>query len=250
MKQLMVSGEDAKFSAELFDEFEQTHANIFRSKLDVLYAALTRAAPTGADGVRATGTMISVGGGTASYESALRDEYGVMVDRIIEPSEELAVVARARGFLVDSLVIEDATILESSTDTIFYNGSAFGFIDDESLSEVFVKHYRQLRDSGRLVLLDVPPTSALGIAVQSSADQVDNSVITRALESSWYHQGAVMKPYWRSTPWYINRLQEAGFTYKWCLQSLRSHLEYQDGSVEEPVPGYMQGSYVALVVEK
>ncbi|PJM76785.1 class I SAM-dependent methyltransferase [Bifidobacterium felsineum] len=231
------------FRHEYFDDFERDHPNIFASKLKLLETAITL------DGARETGYTVSVGAGTGSYEAALRAD-GFEVDRIIEPSANLAAEARARGFDVTEAFAQDVPFEDSSIDTMFYNGSAFGFIDEATLCDLFSAHYRQLKPGGVLALLDVPPASALGLAVQASFLITQESYISEVLRSSWYSADTPHKEYWRTTDEYRALLESGGFTRLLTWQTLRRHLIYQNESVEPVVQGYQEGSYVALVAVK
>ncbi|KAB7786529.1 class I SAM-dependent methyltransferase [Bifidobacterium cebidarum] len=231
------------FRHEYFDDFEREHANIFASKLALVKTAITLGA------TRQSGYTVSVGAGTGSYEDALRRD-GYTVHRIIEPSANLAAEARARGFEVTEALIQDVPFEELSIDTIFYNGSAFGFINEHDLRDIFQAHYRQLKPGGVLALLDVPPASALGLAVQASFRIDGESYISQVLRASWYSAETPHKEYWRTTEDYQALLEDGGFSRFLTWQTLRRHLIYQNESVEPVVPGYQEGSYVALVAVK
>lgn len=233
------------FRREYFDDFERDHPNIFASKLDLLRVAITL------NGTRGIGRAVSVGAGTGSYEAALR-ERGLVVDRIIEPSANLAAEARARGFDVTEALAQDVPFADDSLDTVFYNGSAFGFITETDLRDLFRAHWRQLRPGGVLALLDVPPASALGLAVQASFDlpRGGESYISQVLRASWYSDDTPHKTYWRTTETYRELLETAGFADFHTWQTLRRHLIYQNDEPEPVTEGYREGSYVALVAVK
>ena len=231
------------FKHEYFDDFERDHPNIFASKLALLEVAIT------ADGTRDIGYTVSVGAGTGSYEAALRRD-GLDVDRIIEPSANLAAEARGRGFDVTEALAQDVPFEYASIDTIFYNCSAFGFIDEATLRDLFRAHYRQLKPGGVLALLDVPPASALGLAVQASFVIPGESYIAEVLRASWYGAETPHKEYWRTTDDYRALLEDGGFERFSTWQALRRHLIYQNDAREPVAEGYQEGSYVALVARK
>lgn len=233
------------FRREYFDDFERDHPNIFASKLELLRVAITL------NGTRGIGQAVSVGAGTGSYEAALREQ-GLVVDRIIEPSANLAAEARTRGFDVTEALAQDVPFADDSLDTVFYNGSAFGFITETDLLDLFRAHLRQLKPGGVLALLDVPPASALGLAVQASFDLPGGgeSYISQVLRASWYSDDTPHKTYWRTTETYRELLERAGFTTFRTWQTLRRHLIYQNDSPELVTEGYQEGSYVALVAVK
>ncbi|MCI1650199.1 class I SAM-dependent methyltransferase [Bifidobacterium tibiigranuli] len=231
------------FNHEYFDDFEREHPNIFASKLALLKTAITL------DDTRDIGYAISVGAGTGSYEAALREE-GLDVQRIVEPSANLAAESRRRGFNVTEGLIQDVVFEDESIDTVFYNGSAFGFIDETTLATVFRQHYQQLKPSGVIALLDVPPASALGLAVQASFSLSGESYVSDVLSQSWYAADTPRKTYWRTTEQYRSLLAAAGFTSFATWQTLRRHLIYHNDAPERAVEGYQEGSYVALVARK
>ncbi|MEE8736170.1 methyltransferase domain-containing protein [Bifidobacterium subtile] len=231
------------FNHEYFDDFEREHPNIFASKLALLKTAITL------DGTRDIGYTVSVGAGTGSYEAALRDE-GLEVQRIVEPSANLAAESRRRGFNVTKALIQNVAFEDESIDTVFYNGSAFGFIDETTLKTVFRQHYQQLKPTGVLALLDVPPASALGLAVQASFALTGENYVTDVLSQSWYAADTPRKTYWRTAEQYRALLEEAGFSSFAAWQTLRKHLSYHNDAPEQAVEGYQEGSYVALVARK
>ena len=234
------------FNADDFDDFERRHPNIFASKLALLHRAII----DGNDGSRQPGRTLSVGGGTGSYEQALRDRFGVATDLIVEPAPDLAAQAVRRGFKVNVATIEESGLNGERCDTIFYNGSAFGYIADEALRKVLRLHWDQLDPGGSLILLDVPPSSALGLAVIASFDIDGPSYIRTVLSSSWYDEAVPHKEFWRTTEEYTGLLRDAGFSDFSYWQTLRRHPLYQNEEVEAPVPGCREGSYVAIVAHK
>lgn len=233
------------FDADDFDEFERSHPNIFASKLALLHHAIVDG---NAD--RQPGRTLSVGGGTGSYEQALRDRFDMDTDIIVEPAPDLASQARSRGFDVVAATIEEAGLDKERFDTIFYNGSAFGYIADDALRKVLRLHWNQLNPSGSLILLDVPPSSALGLAVIASFDIDGPSYIRTVLSSSWYDEDVPHKEFWRTTEEYVELLRDAGFPDFSYWQTLRRHPLYQNEEAEDPVTGYREGSYVAIVAHK
>lgn len=232
-----------EYKREYFDDFERDHPNIFASKLDLLRTAITLG------GTRSTGRTVSVGAGTGSYEDALK-QYGITVNDIVAPAPDLADEAEQRGFHVIRKLIQDVPFEDESLDTVFYNGSAFGFIDEASLRAVLKRHWRQLRSGGVIALLDVPPASALGIAVQASFSISKPTYVSHVLAASWYGAETPHKEYWRTTEWYGGLLNDAGFVEQRTWQTLRRHLIYQNDAPEPVVEGYQEGSYVALTARK
>jgi hypothetical protein len=151
---------------------------------------------------------------------------------------------------VTKALIQNVAFEDESIDTVFYNGSAFGFIDETTLKTVFCQHYQQLKPTGVLALLDVPPASALGLAVQASFALTGENYVTDVLSQSWYAADTPRKTYWRTTEQYRALLEEAGFSSFAAWQTLRKYLSYHNDAPEQDVEGYREGSYVALVARK
>lgn len=218
--------------------------NIFESRLLLLYAALTTRLP---------GRTLSIGCGTGAFEQELRRRYGLAVDHALEPSPNLAATARRRGLDVELITAQQARYEPDSYDTIYYHGSSFGFIPEDELEDTFRRNEQALRPGGRIVLTDVPKESALGILLLTLQKfPVDLDIYrdlvqgTSFFDISDHHY----KPNWRTIPHYADLLRRVGFATVSFKQTVLANPPYQNDAVEQPVEGYTQGNYVAIIAQK
>ena len=242
---MAVTQQEDVFRPAVIDDVLDGRPNIFESRLALLYAALTTHIP---------GKSLSIGGGTGRFEYELAHRYGLVVDRIVEPSPSLAETARSRGFDVEVATAQEATLAPESYDTIFYNGSSFGFIPDDELEPTFAKTLAGLRPGGRLVLTDVPKESALGILLLTyqKAQGLDTSLLEDLIEGTSFYNHAehVYKPYWHTTRFYADLLERVGFRDLRFKQSVIVNPPYQDDHAEQPIDGFDKGNYVAIIARK
>ena len=65
-------------------------------------------------------------------------------------------------------------------------------------------------------------------------------------------QGGVptYKPNWHVTTFYIDLLERIGFTDLRFRQTVLANSTFQNDAVEDPIPGYTQGNYVAIIATK
>jgi hypothetical protein len=68
-----------------------------------------------------------------------------------------------------------------------------------------------------LALLDVPPASALGLAVQASFALTGENYVTDVLSQSWYAADTPRKTYWRPPEQYRALLEEAWIQLIRCM---------------------------------
>lgn len=245
---MTTDGSNDGFEYHRFERHYTERPNVTESRLRLIWAALTTKLP---------GRTLSIGAGTGDVEEALRERYGFSVDEIIEPSDALLPALQSKGFNVWHGIAEDYPYEPQSFDTIYYNGSSHGFIDDEDLETTLRKNYDALRPGGRLILSDVPKESPLGIilfTIQNHPD-IDRSPYADLLSGTAFFdiaQGGVptYKPNWHVTTFYIDLLRRIGFTDLEFKQTVLANATYQDDRVEDPIAGYGKGNYVAIIATK
>lgn len=245
---MTTDGKNDGFELDRFERHYTERPNVTESRLRLIWAALTTKLP---------GRTLSIGAGTGDVEAALRDRFGFTVDTIIEPSEALLPALRSKGFNTYAGIAEDYPYEPQTFDTIYYNGSSFGFIDDENLEPTFAKNYEALRPGGRLILSDVPKESSLGIVLLTILNHpdIDREPYRDLLKGTAFFDLAdggvpTYKPNWHVIPYYIDVLKRVGFTNLQFKQTVLANTTYQDDTVEDPVPGYDKGNYVAIIAEK
>lgn len=245
---MTTDGTNDGFERGRFERHYTERPNVTESRLRLIWAALTTKLP---------GRTLSIGAGTGDVEAELRDRFGFSVDLIIEPSEALLPALREKGFETWAGIAETYPYEPESFDTIYYNGSSFGFIDDENLVPTFTKNYEALRPGGRLILSDVPKESSLGIVLLTILNNpgIDREPYRDLLEGTAFfdlvHGGEpTYKPNWHVIPYYIDILKKVGFTDLEFKQTVLANTTYQDDKPEDPVPGYDKGNYVAIIATK
>lgn len=137
--------------ADKYDRWFLTNDKVFVSELKPLHACLN---PLKKD------KILSVGCGSGLFEVALKNEYGILVEHGVEPSEDMAEIAGKRGMKVEIGDAETTNFPEEEYDVIYLNGCSTYIAD---LSKAYKNVYKALKKGGHLILLDVPVESAYGI---------------------------------------------------------------------------------------
>lgn len=233
----------AKFDgyAADYDSWFMTNENVFLSELKLLKASLDLT-----DG----GRMLSVGCGSGLFEKSLQDEYGITVSEGIEPSEDMAAIARKRGMDVQIATAETADLPEESYDVIYFNGSS-SYIPD--LKVAYGNVLKALKKGGSLVLLDVPKESAYGLLylLAGKLDTYDSLETVDTAPKCPYPLELVHAALWHTTEEKSKVLtDELGLHDLRYKQTLVAHPVYTNRMVEEPIDGYYAGGYVAIVAKK
>ena len=233
----------AKFDgyAQEYDTWFMTNENVFLSELKLLKAALDLT-----DG----GRILSVGCGSGLFEKALNDEYGITVTDGVEPSEDMADIARKRGMQVQIATAETAQLEPESYDVIYFNGSS-SYIPD--LDVAYGNILKALKTGGKLVLLDVPKESAYGLLylLAGKLDTYAAKEMIDTVQACPYTLELVHTAYWHTTEEKCQVLIEhLGLRDLEYRQTLVAHPVYTNRAVEEPIDGYQAGGYVAIVATK
>lgn len=229
----------------LLDESAGRNPNIAESRLRLLHKAITVTDP---------GRVLSIGVGSGLAEEALRDRYGITIAKGVEPSVGFAELARKRGFDVVTAGAQELDYRPNSYDTIVYNGSSFGFLPDDELAETWKRNYEALSEHGKLVFTDVPKESALGavLFLTQKYPEIKDEDFQDLLEGTTFHKADrdAYKPYWHLTSWYVDLLRSIGFTDFRYFQTVLANPPYQEDAVVDPIEGYTEGNYIAVVALK
>jgi SAM-dependent methyltransferase len=143
--------------ADAYDQWFMTNSNVFASELKLLHRALHDIEKE---------TILSIGCGSGLFESALQSQYGIHVKYGVEPSNDMATIARKRGMTVKIGDAETTSLSKEAYDVIYLNGCS-SYIKD--LSSAYQNCHRALKKGGHLILLDVPVESAYGILYKFAA---------------------------------------------------------------------------------
>lgn len=224
--------------ASLYDAWFLENANVLMSELRLV--ALT---------LRDSGKVLSVGCGSGLFEKLLREEYNIVVEDGIEPSSEMAAIARKRGLNVTVTDAENADFGTGHYDTILFNGSP-GYIDD--LRSVLVKVYAALPEGGKVVLIDVPKESSYGLLynLAMTLGSWDHPLLEGCCPKDPYPIELVKTARWRTTASKVRMLEETGFRNLKYAQTLTTHPVVSDDEIEDPQDGCGKGDYVAVIAYK
>ena len=223
--------------ADKYDEWFMKNDKLFTSELRLFEKVL---------GDIQGKKLLSVGCGSGLFESYI-DSSNI---EGIEPSEDMAEIARKRGINVIKIgLIEDVDLPEEKYDIIYFNGSS-SYMED--LSPVYGKCLRALKANGRLILLDVPKESAFGFMylLGKSLNTYDHEYLNGAMPELPYPLALASSGVWHTTEEKINVLKELGISRFSYYQTLVKNPLYTNEEPEEVIEGYKSGGYVAIIAEK
>ncbi len=223
--------------ADKYDEWFMKNENLFTSELRLFKKVL---------GDISGKTLLSVGCGSGLFESYIENSN----IEGIEPSADMAEIARKRGINVIKIgLIEDVELTDDKYDIIYFNGSS-SYMED--LSPVYGKCLKALKENGRLILLDVPKESAFGFMylLGKSLNTYDHEFLEGAMPELPYPLALAASGVWHTTEEKINVLKNLGINKFSYYQTLIKNPLYTNEEAEEVLEGYKSGGYVAIIAEK
>lgn len=218
--------------ASLYDEWFVRNRVVFETELKLVDAVLRNA-----------GRVLTVGCGTALFESMLCDKVDFV--RCIEPSEPMADIARKRGFEVEIATAEDAHYGSLLYDTVLFNGCPCYMTD---FGEALRHAYESLCPGGRVVAVDVPKESPFGCLynLAMTLGTWQHPLIVDVAPVDPYPIELVRQAVWRTNDELSREIEGAGFSELEYMETLTASPCYAHLVVEEPQKGYTHGSYVAI----
>ena len=223
--------------ADKYDEWFMKNENLFTSELRLFKKVL---------GDISGKTLLSVGCGSGLFESYIENSN----IEGIEPSADMAEIARKRGINVIKIgLIEDVELTDDKYDIIYFNGSS-SYMED--LSPVYGKCLKALKENGKLILLDVPKESAFGFMylLGKSLNTYDHEFLEGAMPELPYPLALATSGVWHTTEEKINVLKNLGINKFSYYQTLIKNPLYTNEEAEEVIEGYKSGGYVAIIAEK
>ena len=223
--------------AAQYDAWFMENDNLFQSELRLFQTAL---------GDIAGKRVLSVGCGSGLFESMI-DCSGI---EGIEPSHDMGAIAQKRGVNVIAFgAIEDADLEENAYDMIYLNGSS-SYMED--LTRAFGVCKKALKPNGKFVSLDVPKESAFGFMylLAKEAGTFDHPSLSGVMPQLPYPLELCCAGVWHSTEEKIDALKALGFHDFDFYQTLLRNPMYTNEVVEDVVPGYQSGGYVAIIAHK
>jgi len=232
-------------SDQVFDEFAGIYDGWFLQNRNILESEVRLIAHV----LGSPGSVLSVGCGSGLFESILKKDYGIEIIDGLEPSEDMAGVARQRGMEVKIGSAEDLPYPSESFDTVLFNGSP-GYISD--LGKAFEEAFRMLRAGGHVVVADVPAESGYGLLYQFAATRSswEDPALLGVAPAHPYPIELAAAANWRTTAEKVDLLRLNGFSNFAYAQTLTTHPRFSDYEAEDPEEGYDRGSYVAIRARK
>lgn len=230
---------------QAFDQYASEYDAWFMENQNVLETELRLVAST----LKDAGRILSIGSGSALFEKLLSDRYDIHVAHCIEPAEGMAEIARKRGFEVEINTAEAADYGEEQYDTVLFNGCPC-YMQDLRLA--LDKAKRALRPGGKVVVIDVPKESPYGLIynLALAVGTWDHPLLEGCKPKDPYPIELVKQAAWRTTQEKSELMQSVGFKNLEYAQTLTLDPHYSYTAVEDPMPGYDRGSYVAIIGTK
>ena len=224
-----------------FDQYAEKYDAWFLENKQVLYSEVKLVAHF----LKDAGRILSIGCGSGLFEMILEKEFGITIKDGLEPSSDMAEIARKRGMTVEINSAEDADYGTETYDTILYNGCP-SYITNLEKSVTY--SYKALRKRGKIILIDVPKESSYGILynLAKATGSWEHPLLENVYPRNPYPIELVKQANWRTTAEKIETLQKAGFVDLESAQTLTKHPIYSNNSIEEPTSGYDSGDYVAI----
>ncbi len=224
-----------------FDKYAGKYDSWFLENKNVLYSEVKLVAHF----LKDAGQILSIGCGSGLFEMILKNEFGITIENGVEPSKDMADIARQRGMTVQVSSAEQPQGEAESYDTILYNGSP-SYITD--LDKALRNSYHALRKGGKVILIDIPKESSYGILynLAKSTGTWDHPLLNGIYPRDPYPIEFVNQANWRTTDEKIARMKQTGFMDLEFAQTLMKHPVYSNNETEEPIPGYDSGDYVAI----
>jgi len=230
---------------QAFDQYASEYDAWFMENQNVLETELRLVAST----LKNAGSILSIGSGSGLFEKLLADRYDIHVAHCIEPAEGMAEIARKRGFEVEINTAEAADYGEEQYDTVLFNGCPC-YMQDLRLA--LDKARRALRPGGRVVVIDVPKESPYGLIynLALAVGTWDHPLLEGCKPKDPYPIELVKQAAWRTTQEKSDLMKAVGFVNLEYAQTLTLDPHYSYTAVEDPMPGYDRGSYVAIIGTK
>lgn len=228
-----------------FDQYASLYDAWFLDNRNVLYSEVNLVVSA----IKGAHRILSIGCGSGLFEMIMRDERRINVVDGIEPSEDMARIARLRGMNVVVASAEEASFGNGEYDLLLFNGCS-SYITD--LDAVVRKAYDALPVGGRIVMVDVPKESSYGMMynLAKALGTWDHPLLDGVYPPNPYPIELVNIANWRTSAEKAELLEKAGFSDLSFSQTLTAHPLYSNGVEEQPVEGCDRGDYVALTAYK
>ncbi|MBW1673686.1 MAG: thiazole biosynthesis protein [Deltaproteobacteria bacterium] len=224
--ELIIPKEESAFdtSAEDFDVWFRNNQAIFESEL--LAQKYFIADPE---------HSLSIGCGTGIFDERLGITLGV------EPSEEMAKIARKRGMKIDVGTAENIPYEDETVKTVLL-GTNLSYVKDRK--KAITEAYRILQPGGNIVVSFLTREGSYAMLYDLSS--LRGEYDPEAAPKDPYPLKFVKGTHWCSVSEVTNLLQEAGFVDLKYVQTLTHHPKYSNEEIEQPQDGYDKGDYIVV----
>lgn len=228
-----------------FDQYAEKYDSWFLANPNVLRSEVKLVAQT----LEGCQNIFTVGCGSGLFESILRQEYGIQIDHGLEPSQDMASIARKRGINVTISTAEEYDYAGKTYDTIIYNGCP-GYITD--LEKALTNSFNALNSGGKIIVIDIPKESGYGLLynLAKAVGSWEHPLLNGVYPRNPYPIELVAQANWRTTQEKVASMKKIGFTDFEFSQTLTAHPICSDNVVEEPIAGFDKGDYVAICAYK
>ena len=224
-----------EYEARKYDEWFLKNRNILYSEVLLIKYFLDK---------YGVGRTLSVGCGSALFESILRDDFNIRIEYCLEPAEGMARIAEERGFRVDRCYAENLPYPNEFFDTVIHNGTIH-YVNDprKALEEAF----RVLKHGGQIIIAWVAGESSYGILYQLAGFLGSWEPLRRIAPKYPYPIEFIKEAKrWPTVEEVKELVESVGFRNIEFAQTLTTHPKYSNDLIEEPTEGYTKGDYVAL----
>lgn len=226
--------------ANKYDTWFMENSHVFLSELNLLKISL---------GNISNQRILSMGCGSGLFEHALKEQYDIIVQEGVEPSQDMAEIARQRGMDVTIATAESFNYSPQAYDIIYFNGSS-SYI--QNLLPVYQRAFDGLKPGGKLILLDVPKDSNYGSVylLAKALGTYNHKYLDGIAPAIPYPLELVNNGVWHTNQEKIDILKQIGMSDIQTYQTLINNPVFSNDSVEPTIEGYKQGGYVAIIAEK
>lgn len=220
--------------ANAYDRWFLDNQNLLTSELNLVAHFLDK-----------DSTILSVGCGSGLFEMLLAKDHDIHIKDGVEPSKDMAEIAKKRGLTVAISPAETYDFEPNKFDIIMFNGSV-SYISD--LERCIQKAFTALKSGGKLILIDVPKESGFATLYNLAATlgTWDHPLLEHISPNDPYPIELVKSANWRTSQEKIDTMQKVGFTDFEFAQTLTTHPMFANDTVQEVVSGCDRGDYVAI----
>jgi len=228
-----------KSISSVMDEWFSNHPNIYKSQLSLLALTMQDSEET----ILSFGTICGI------FEIGLEKEYNIKITNTVGNDPMGIELAKQRGLNAQLIDFKNFDLGNEMYDCIYLHRTTM-FI--ENLKYVVSQIHKALKPNGKIVILDIPKESALGIlythikTIGGWTDELGENV---APDAPLPYE-ILQSTYFSTVEYKISLLSELGFSNFSFAQTMTKHPRYNERREEEPSEGYENGNFIAITAMK